>query len=112
MNITKYKYALAKYSTSILAQCFAFGLALGFLLSFIFTSSPKPKSEICKIEIAQNKELTFQLSNLRKDFASKKQKILLRCKQDSRNQALKKIEAYKKVCETLRCQICKGAKSE
>jgi hypothetical protein len=109
MSIAKYKYTLATCSTSVLAQCFAFGLVLGFLLSFIFASSPKPKSEICKIEIAQNKELTLQLSNLRKDFALKKQQILLRCKQDSRDQALKKIEAYKKVCETLRCQICKAA---
>lgn len=110
MNMQKYKDVLTKSSASVLAQCFGFGLALGFLLSFIFASSPKPKSEICKIEIAQNKELTFQLSNLRKDFALKKQQILLRCKQDSRDQALKKIEAYKKVCETLRCQICKAAK--
>ena len=108
MSIDKYKETI-KDHTSIIIQVFFAGLFLGFAFSFLLKPSKKPKEEICKNEIAQVKLLTMQVNSLREQCSSEKSKILLKCKQDAREDTLTKIEAYKKVCENLRCEICKAA---
>lgn len=109
MSLEEYKETFSKH-INIVIQVFFSGFGLGLLLSFLLSSSDKPKSEICKNEIAQIKLLTMQLNSLREQCSKEKTEILLKCKQDAREDTLTKIESYKKICENLRCEICKAAK--
>jgi hypothetical protein len=108
MNIDQYKETISKH-TSIILQVFCAGFALGLIISFLISPSKKPKSEICKNEIAQVKLLTMQLNSLREECSKQKTQILFKCKQEAREDTLLKIESYKKICENLRCEICKAA---
>jgi predicted phage tail protein len=96
----------------ILQEAYQFVLTafvLGLLLGYLIQPSQEPKELVCKNEIAELKLLKMQLEGLRVDYAEKKQQIIIDCQQKARDEALKKIEAYKAVCEELKCEICKKA---
>lgn len=84
---------------------------LGVIATLLLLPSKKPRTEVCKSEIHQVKVLSTQLAKLRLDFSKEKTKILTDCKHEMREESLKKLKAYKAVCEELRCEICqKGNK--
>jgi hypothetical protein len=82
---------------------------LGGIVGYFLQPSKELKETVCKNEIEEAKLLTMQLNATRLEFAQKKQEIIVDCEQNAREEALQKIEAYKAVCEQLRCEICKKA---
>lgn len=101
------KYTDIKNHLSLLIECSIASFFLGFLLAYIVFPGTPDKAIICKTEIDQNKLLTIQLNELRKECSQQKTEILKECTFKERNQCLEKIDKYKAVCEQLRCEICK-----
>lgn len=79
---------------------------LGLLFMLLFFPEKQIKEQVCKDEIEQMKVLSKQLAEQRAAFLTKKAEIITDTQLKSRDECLKKIDAYKALCETLRCQIC------
>lgn len=101
------KYIKIENHLSLLIECVLVAFFLGFLFSYMIFPATSDKAIICKTEIDQNKLLTIQLNELRKECSQQKTEILKECTFKERNQCLEKIDKYKAVCEKLRCEICK-----
>lgn len=97
-DVTLYKYFIAAGFVLLL---------LTFLLGYYSAPDPLPKKIVCESEIAENKALSSQLETLRVDFNTQKTDLIHKITLESQNECLQKIDKYKAICETLRCEICK-----
>lgn len=81
---------------------------LGALLFWIFfTPKTIPKQVVCRDYIGQNFELSKQLENLQVSLNLQKTDLIKKIKLKETKMCLSKIEKYKALCETIRCEICK-----
>lgn len=95
---------------SILAEvicAFLFALIVSWL---IFSHEELPKETVCKDYISQNHTLSKQLEELQVKFNLEKIDLIKEVKLKEADLCLQRIEKYKAVCETLRCEICSRRK--
>ena len=84
---------------------------IGSLTSwFIFHRDPLPKQVVCKDYINQNLRLSKQIEEIQISFNLQKADLIKIIKIKEAKLCLDRIEKYKAVCETLRCEICKRVK--
>lgn len=86
---------------------FFLGLAASWLM---FSNKELPKETICKDYITQNNVLSKQLEDLQVKFNLDKINLIKEVKLKEADLCLQRIEKYKAVCETLRCEICSRRK--
>lgn len=86
---------------------FLFGIILSW---FLFFQEQIPKETVCKDYITQNLDLSKQVENLQVSFNLQKTDLIKTIKMKEAELCIGRIEKYKAVCETLRCEICKRAK--
>lgn len=95
------------HKTTIIASTLSF--IFGLLFCYLLT--PKvDKDKLCEFELDQVEVLNKKLSSLQRDHLIETTDLTTTLKLEARSECLKKIDNYKKLCETLRCQICNKAK--
>ena len=105
MKNFNYKDHKTTIAAALLVLCFLLGVLITYLLT------PKvDKDKLCEFELDQVEVLNGKLASLQKEHLVEKTNLTTQMQLDARSECLKKIDNYKKLCETLRCQICNKAK--
>ena len=100
LDIENYKHIIAASLASFIG---------GLLMYHLLTPSVN-KDELCKFELEQVEVLNTKLASVQKKHLLEKTDLTTEIKLKARSECLKKIDNYKKLCETLRCQICNKVK--
>jgi predicted RND superfamily exporter protein len=100
-------FAALKEVLAEILSAFILGLILSWLL---FSQEKIPKETVCKDYIRQTFDLSKQVEHLQLSFNAQKTDLIKTIKLKEAKLCIDRIEKYKAVCETLRCEICKRAK--
>lgn len=97
-----------KENLQILITVFITGFFLGIIFYiFVLKSSPKPHSEVCKLDIAQVKSLQMQLSTSN-DLCLQKINTAVEIENKANKDFFQeKYKRLEKVCNELDCLQCK-----
>lgn len=110
MNIIKKETSeiiTALENSKLFTAILLLAVAVVFFLIGFFSAPRKTRTELCKADIEQVRILSSQIEALRVSFAQQKQQIIAEQSLKSRDECNKKIAAYQKLCEELKCQVCR-----